>query len=343
MLAVTGLTKKFGQKIANDNVSLSLDEGEIGILLGPNGAGKSTVIKCILGLLRYDGEVTIGGYPARSSKAKAILGYVPEFPSLYEMLTVTEHLEFIIRAYRLDRLSAQRYALELMECFRLTEMKDTLCKDLSKGMQQKVSIICALLPHPRLLLLDEPMLGLDPYAIKELRSLVTELAETGVAVLISTHMISTVEGIWQKAYIMRQGKVISSHRKEEMIGVWAESLERIFFADTESYEPEDDRSYIEAIRREEAAREELRRKIEQASREEKKPEESHTEPKQAKAPSGSSAKQKDKKNHKDGKTQPSNNTWEDPDLIETKPEVKKQVGRPSVTHPKTKGKKKPKK
>ena len=236
MLRVKGLTKKFGKKTANENVNLSLDEGEIGVLLGPNGAGKSTAIKCILGLLQFEGTVKIGGFPANSGKAKKIVGYVPEFPCLYDMLTVREQFEFVVRAYKLDREKSRAYAAELVDRFRLTEVVDTLCKDLSKGMQQKASIICALLPRPKLLLLDEPMLGLDPHAIKELRQLVQELAEEGVAVLISTHMISTVEGIWNKAYIMRKGKVISCHRKEEMIGMWSESLERIFFAETESYD-----------------------------------------------------------------------------------------------------------
>ncbi len=236
MLRVKGLTKKFGKKVANENINLSLDAGEIGILLGPNGAGKSTAIKCILGLLRYEGEVKIGGFPANSSQAKKLVGYVPEFPSLYDMLTVREHFEFISRAYHLDPEKTRKHAAELVNRFRLTEVVDTLCKDLSKGLQQKVSIICALLPRPKLLLLDEPMLGLDPHAIKELRLMVTELSDAGVAVLISTHMISTVEGIWGKAYIMRKGHVISCHRKEEMVGMWAESLERIFFAETEAYD-----------------------------------------------------------------------------------------------------------
>lgn len=246
MLRVRGLTKKFGKKYANKDVSFDLNEGDIGILLGPNGAGKSTAIKCILGLLHFDGEVKIGGYPARSPEARRILGYVPEFPSLYEMLTVKEHFEFVTRAYKLDRVQAMKDAETLMERFRLTEVQDVLCKDLSKGMQQKVSIICAILPHPQLLLLDEPMLGLDPHAIKELRSLVCELAEHGVAVLISTHMISTVEGIWEKAYIMAKGRVISCHKKSEMIGAWAESLERIFFAETESYDPEEMEKRLQA-------------------------------------------------------------------------------------------------
>ncbi|MBR5058636.1 MAG: ABC transporter ATP-binding protein [Clostridiales bacterium] len=236
MLRVKGLTKKFGKKVANENVNLSLEAGEIGVLLGPNGAGKSTAIKCILGLLRFDGTVKIGGFPANSSKAKQILGYVPEFPCLYDMLTVREQFEFVVRAYKLDREKSRRYAAELVDRLRLTEVVDTLCKDLSKGMQQKVSIICALLPRPKLLLLDEPMLGLDPHAIKELRIIVQDLADEGVAVLISTHMIATVEGIWGKAYIMNKGKVVSCHRKEEMVGMWSESLERIFFAETESYD-----------------------------------------------------------------------------------------------------------
>lgn len=236
MLRVKGLTKKFGKKVANENVNLSLDAGEIGVLLGPNGAGKSTAIKCILGLLRFEGTVKIGGFPANTGKAKQILGYVPEFPCLYDMLTVREQFEFVVRAYKLDREKSRKYAAELVDRLRLTEVVDTLCKDLSKGMQQKVSIICALLPRPKLLLLDEPMLGLDPHAIKELRIIVQDLAEEGVAVLISTHMIATVEGIWDKAYIMNKGKVVSCHRKEEMVGMWSESLERIFFAETESYD-----------------------------------------------------------------------------------------------------------
>ena len=236
MLRVKKLTKKFGKKYANEDVNLSLDAGEIGVLLGPNGAGKSTTMKCILGLLSFEGEVKVDGKPVRSSEAKKILGYVPESPALYPMLTVREHFEFIIRAYHLNAEKAKEYAAELSERFRLTEVLDYYCKDLSKGMQQKVSIICAIIPRPKLLLLDEPMMGLDPHAIKELRVMISELAEEGVAILISTHLISTVEGIWNKAYIMRKGQILSCHKKEEMVGVWAESLERIFFAETESYD-----------------------------------------------------------------------------------------------------------
>ncbi|MBO4927926.1 MAG: ABC transporter ATP-binding protein [Clostridiales bacterium] len=236
MLRVKGLTKKYNKKYAVEKVSFNLDEGEIGVLLGPNGAGKSTVIKCILGLLQYDGEVKVDGLSTTSAEGRKILGYVPEIPALYERMTVREHFEFITRAYQLDPEKTREYASELVNRLRLNEVVDSFCKDLSKGMQQKVSIICALLPRPKILLLDEPMLGLDPHAIKELRLILTELAEDGVAILISTHLISTVEGMWQKAYIMRNGQILYTHRKDEMVGVWAESLERIFFAETESYD-----------------------------------------------------------------------------------------------------------
>ncbi|MBR2750739.1 MAG: ABC transporter ATP-binding protein [Clostridiales bacterium] len=236
MLKVRGLTKKFGKQVVNRDISLDCKEGEISILLGPNGAGKSTAIKCILGLLRHDGEITVDGFPAQSDEAKRLFGYVPEYPCLYDMLTMEEQFEFIIRAYKLDRAQASADLEDLITRFRLTERRKNLCKDLSKGMQQKVSIICALLPHPKLLLLDEPMIGLDPHAIKELKTLVLNLKKKGVAIVVSTHMIASVEGIWDKAYILSRGRVLSCHTKDEVKDLEAASLETIFFEETEKPE-----------------------------------------------------------------------------------------------------------
>lgn len=236
MLKVRGLTKKFGKQVVNRDISLDCKEGEISILLGPNGAGKSTAIKCILGLLRHEGEITIGGFPAKTEEAKRLFGYVPEYPCLYDMLTMEEQFEFIIRAYKLDREQAQADLEDLIARFRLTERRKMLCKDLSKGMQQKVSIICALLPHPKLLLLDEPMIGLDPHAIKELKNLVLNLKRKKVAIVISTHMIASVEGIWDKAYILSRGRVLSCHSKESVSGFGVDALEKIFFEETEKPE-----------------------------------------------------------------------------------------------------------
>ena len=232
MLEVKELTKKYSSTLANDHLNFSLNGGEIGILLGPNGAGKSTAIKCIMGLLRFSGTILIDGKPNKSEEAKKIMGYVPEIPALYELLTVEEHAEFIIRAYKLDA-SAYAYADELMERLELADKKKKLGKELSKGMQQKVSIMCALLPRPKMLLLDEPLVGLDPHAIKELKSMLMEMRDAGTAVFVSTHMIESVEEIWDQAFIMMNGKIVAARSREEEAGNGEDSLEDLFFSITE--------------------------------------------------------------------------------------------------------------
>ena len=232
MLAVSNLTKKYGSTLANEDLNFTLAAGEIGVLLGPNGAGKSTAIKCIMGLLRFTGKIEIDGNSNKSEKAKRIMGYVPEMPALYDLLTVEEHAEFIIRAYRLDK-SAHAYADELMERLELADKRKKLGKELSKGMQQKVSIMCALLPRPKMILLDEPLVGLDPHAIKELKAIFMELRDQGTAVFISTHMIDSVEGLWDKVFIMVNGRIVAvrDHDTEALSG--NESLEDLFFSVTE--------------------------------------------------------------------------------------------------------------
>jgi len=232
MLAVSNLTKKYGSTLANEDLNFTLAAGEIGVLLGPNGAGKSTAIKCIMGLLRFSGKIEIDGNSNKSEKAKRIMGYVPEMPALYDLLTVEEHAEFIIRAYKLDK-SAHAYADELMERLELADKRKKLGKELSKGMQQKVSIMCALLPRPRMILLDEPLVGLDPHAIKELKAIFMELRDQGTAVFVSTHMIDSVEGLWDKVFIMVNGRIVAvrDHDTEALSG--NESLEDLFFSITE--------------------------------------------------------------------------------------------------------------
>ena len=237
MLTVQSVSKRYGKLLANDNISFSVDAGQIAILLGPNGAGKSTVIKCIAGLLRFTGEVTIGGRPNKSLEAKRILGYIPEIPAVYDLLTVNEHLEFIARAYNLEA-GWKDYAQSLLKRFDLDDKGDKLGKELSKGMQQKVSILCGILPKPQLLIFDEPLMGLDPHAIKELKLLFTELRDQGTALLISTHMMDSVETYWDIAHIMVQGKFAATiEAKEE--GARGR-LEDLFFAVTERTQQEDE-------------------------------------------------------------------------------------------------------
>ena len=227
MLSISGVTKKYGKTVANDNISFAVGDGQIGILMGPNGAGKSTIIKCITGLLRFTGRIEINGALNNTVEAKRQLGYIPEMPAVYDLLTVSEHLEFIRRAYKVQD---EAYSQQLLERLELWDKKDKLGKELSKGMQQKLSICCALCHRPRVAVFDEPLVGLDPHAIKELKNIFRELKEDGVSVLISTHMIDSVEDYWDVANIMMNVRFAATMLND---GSEGESLEDLFFQITE--------------------------------------------------------------------------------------------------------------
>ncbi len=227
MLQILNLSKSYHKTLAVDDVSFTVPNGQVGILLGPNGAGKSTIIKSISGLLRYDGAITIQGIPSRELSAKQIFGYVPEIPALFDALTVREHLEYIRRAYHSDVTDAE--IEEILQRFELDDKQDKLGNELSKGMMQKVSICCALAIKPKVILLDEPMVGLDPQAIKELKEVVLELRSQGVTVLISTHMLEMVNELWDIVFIMEKGHIIATYTREE---AGDQDLDAIFFGTT---------------------------------------------------------------------------------------------------------------
>lgn len=233
MLSVENVTKRYGSTLANDNISFTVRDGQIAILLGPNGAGKSTVIKCIMGLLRFSGSIKVDGLTNKSLEAKRLLGYVPEMPAVYDLLTVEEHMEFIRRAYRMQEDTYERELLERME---LWDKKDKLGKELSKGMQQKLSICCALAHKPKIIVFDEPLMGLDPHAIKELKVMFRELKNQGASLLISTHMLDSVEDYWDVAHIMVKGSFAATkvNKPEDT----EKSLEELFFSITEGKESE---------------------------------------------------------------------------------------------------------
>lgn len=230
MLSVRNVTKKYGKLVANENVSFDINPKEISILVGPNGAGKSTIIKSIAGLLKFQGEILINGNENKSLAAKRDLGYIPEIPALYDMLTVWEHMEFIARAYSLQNWKER--AEMLLSRFELEDKKKKLGNELSKGMQQKVSICCGLLPEPKVILFDEPLVGLDPHAIKELKTLFVELRDEGAAILISTHMLDSVSEFWDSTNIMMNGKIAARRTRKDIEGS-GEDLEALFFQITE--------------------------------------------------------------------------------------------------------------
>lgn len=235
MLSVSHVTKKYGKVLACNDVSFELDDGSITVLLGPNGAGKSTLMKAIIGFLRYDGNITVNGLNNKSTAARRLLGYIPEMPSLYPNLTVSEHMEFIARAYKLTNYK-ERIA-ELFDRFELSDKTKKFGDELSKGMQQKLNICLGLLPEPQILLLDEPMIGLDPHAIKELKAMLEQMQREGKTIFVSTHIIDSVDMLWDRTIIMKNGQVRANVTRNTLEADGG-TLEKLFFDVTEGTEAE---------------------------------------------------------------------------------------------------------
>jgi ABC-2 type transport system ATP-binding protein len=232
MILVKNLTKEYKKIKAVDNISLTAKPGEVTILLGPNGAGKSTTIKSIAGLLKFEGEITICEFPNKTIDAKKIFGYIPETPALYELLTPWEHAEFIAKAYKLNSDWKDKIKV-IFERLEIYDKKDKYVRELSKGMTQKLSIALALLTDPKAVLFDEPLVGLDPKAINEVLSIFEELKASGKSVFVSTHIIDTINDVWDRAYIMNKGKIICEVTKDQLEGG---DLKKMFFELTEGAE-----------------------------------------------------------------------------------------------------------
>lgn len=230
MLEVSKLSKNYGKTQAVKNVNFTVNAGEIAVLAGPNGAGKSTIIKSVAGLLKYQGKIEICGYDNKSIKGKSALGYIPEMPSLFPLLTIREHLTLMAHAFNVKNY--EKRAEELLKLFDLWDKKDKYGSDLSKGMQQKASICCALITEPKVLLVDEPMLGLDPKAIRNMKELLTKLKSEGVAIVVSTHLLDSVQELWDRILIMKNGEFVLSKARSEFNNEF-KSLEEIFFEFTE--------------------------------------------------------------------------------------------------------------
>lgn len=231
MLKVSHLSKRYGKLNALSEVTFEVENGEIVGLLGPNGAGKSTTLKSITGLVRPSGgKISIDDIPHNDIRAKKLFTYVPETPDLYDMLTVMEHMQFSAYAYGL--INWEKKAGELLERFDLKDKTNELGKNLSKGMKQKVSICFGLLHDPQLLIFDEPFIGLDPKAIRELKNIFHQLKEKGKAILISSHLLDSIEDYCDRVLVLKEGKLIAKGTLEELRsqveGGGASSLEDIF-------------------------------------------------------------------------------------------------------------------
>ena len=233
MLKVEHFTKKYGREKACDDINLELTEGSVNVLLGPNGAGKSTLMKGMIGFLKYEGNVTVEGLTTKEPSVRGKLGYIPELPALYPNLTVNEHMEFLARVYRLKDYKERSEML--LDTFELSDKKKKFGDELSKGMQQKLNICMGLLPDPDILLLDEPMIGLDPHAIKMLKDMIEQMRAQGKTLLISTHIIDSVDMLWDRAIILQKGTVRANVTRDEL---GEGSLEDLFFSVTEGLREE---------------------------------------------------------------------------------------------------------
>ena len=210
MIELRGVTKTFGSKRAVDQLDLRVRAGELFAFLGPNGAGKTTTIKMVCGLLAPSaGVVRVGGHPAASPEARQLLAYVPDQPYLYEKLTGREFLRFVVEMYGLDRRMAAFRLAELIETFEMADYIDELCETYSQGMKQRVVFASALIHDPKVLIVDEPLVGLDPRSARIVKDLFIAQARRGVAVLMSTHLLSIAEELADTIGIVDHGRLLA--------------------------------------------------------------------------------------------------------------------------------------
>jgi ABC-2 type transport system ATP-binding protein len=218
MLQVTALVKQYKKLRAVDGLTFTLNPGEIVGLLGPNGAGKTTAMRCMAGILKpTSGSVVINGFDIESdqARAKAELAFVPEVPSLYELLTVDEHLRFVAMCFDSLAIYEER-GDELLARYHLLEKKNELVATLSKGMKQKLAVACAFVHSVSVLLLDEPLVGIDPAGAHEVKTEIVRAKEQGCGILVSTHLLDTAERLCDRVIIMARGKKLAEGTLEEL-------------------------------------------------------------------------------------------------------------------------------
>ena len=219
LIETRDLMKRYGDKVAVNNVNFNVYGGEVFGFLGPNGAGKTTTIKMIVGLLQpTSGSVKVAGYDVQAQPilAKASCGYVPDTPNLYAKLTGHELLRFVGDLYNLDRAQATRRIDELLRMFDLVRAAEDTVDSYSHGMQQKASLAAALMHDPRVLVLDEPTVGLDPKSARLIKDILRQLADRGAAVMLSTHILEIAERMCDRIGIINQGQLIAQGTMDEL-------------------------------------------------------------------------------------------------------------------------------
>lgn len=236
VLKIENLSGGYNRKKIIENINIEIPKGSIAALIGLNGAGKSTTIKHILGLLRpMDGEIKVNGITIRENneKYRKSISYIPESPVLYDELTLEEHINLTAMAYGLNMKEAWEKADVLLKLFKLSDKKKFFPVHFSKGMKQKVMIICSFLVEPNLYIIDEPFLGLDPIAINDLINLMCEKRDNGASILMSTHILATAEKYCDNFIIIHEGKILASGELSDLrkeFNMADASLDEIYLA-----------------------------------------------------------------------------------------------------------------
>jgi ABC-2 type transport system ATP-binding protein len=222
MIRIVNLRKEYGRLAAVDGLNLEVAQGEIFGFLGPNGAGKTTTIRVMMGVLRASsGQVILGAHDVerQPEKAKAIAGFIPDRPFIYEKLSAREFLTFIGKLRRMDSERLRRRINHLLEYLELLKWQDELVEGFSHGMKQRLVVCAALIHEPRILIVDEPMVGMDPKGARTLKDLFRTLAKDGTTVFLSTHSISVAEEVCHRIGIIQKGRLIASGTMTDLYGL----------------------------------------------------------------------------------------------------------------------------
>ncbi len=229
MLQIEGLTKKFGEKVAVDNISLNVQAGQICAFIGHNGAGKTTTLRCIAGITDFnEGKIIINGIDIKENalEAKKQIAYLPDNPELYEHLKGIDYLNFIADIFNISVEDRKTRIEDYSKRLGIFNDLSLPISSYSHGMKQKLALVSALIHKPKLLLLDEPFVGLDPNASHQFKLIMNELAQNGSAIFYSTHVLEVAEKICSHVVIIKNGKIVEQGKMEEVRG--KESLENIF-------------------------------------------------------------------------------------------------------------------
>lgn len=229
MLKIEHLTKMYGNTAAVSDLTLSIEPGEIYGFIGHNGAGKTTTLKSVAGILNFDqGQITVGGFDIRknSIEAKKIMAYIPDNPDIYDYMNAIQYLNFVADIYEISQADRQERIQKYGDMFDLTEKLANPVNSYSHGMKQKLAIMGALVHDPKLILMDEPFVGLDPSAAFLVKQTMREICDNGGAIFFSTHVLEVAEKLCDKVAIIKGGKLVKSGTMEEVKG--DESLEEVF-------------------------------------------------------------------------------------------------------------------